>query len=218
MHDLRGRRSRFVAARRTPAIVLGTTVLATVLAAMMLAACGTRTPTPGPNLSGPPSVPGSLAPTEAPATAATPTAPPATTTSTAPACAAADLKASHGLVEGAAGSRLTEVVLVAAVICSIDAAPILGLRDATGAAIVGGVATGSGRIDLSPEGAYTSAVRFANWCNPEPAFPLELTIRLGGEELAVTGGSFPDEETGMPPCNGESVAPTLEGGAWIPGA
>ncbi len=133
-------------------------------------------------------------------------------------CTAADLKASHGLVEGAAGSRLTEVVLVTAVTCSIDAFPVLGLRDATGAAIVGGVAAGSGRIDLSPENAYASSVRFANWCNAEPAFPLELTVRLGSEELAVTGGSFPDEEGGMPPCNGESVPPTLEGGAWTPGA
>ncbi|HXG25357.1 MAG TPA: hypothetical protein VNL94_00675 [Candidatus Binatia bacterium] len=129
-------------------------------------------------------------------------------------CTAADLKASHGLVEGAAGSVLTEVVLVAAVTCSIDAFPLFGLRDANGAALIGGASGGPGRIDVSPDASYTSGVRLANWCQPEPAFPLELVIRIGSDELVVTGGSFPEEAAGMPPCSGESSAPLLEGSAW----
>jgi hypothetical protein len=48
----------------------------------------------------------------------------------APACTAADLKASHGLVAGAAGSRVTSVVLDAQVACSIDAFPAFGLANA----------------------------------------------------------------------------------------
>jgi hypothetical protein len=214
MNDRRGHRSVPVAAPFP---------LAAGLFAALLAACGTTTPTVVPTATTvPTSAPLTAAPvtsepaTEAPTTVPATIAP--TTAAGAPACTAADLKASHGLVEGAAGSRLTEVVLVTAVPCSIDATPTLGIRDAAGAAIVGGVATGAGRIDLSPELSYSSNVRFANWCNPEPEFPLELTIRLGGEELPVSGGSFPDEESGMPPCNGESVAPTLEGDAWVPGA
>ncbi len=214
MNDRRGHRSVPVAA---PIFLL------CGLCALLFAACGTTTPSGTPASTSIPTaalVTAAPVATEPPTTA--PTAAPSTEAPSAaagtPACTAADLKATHGLVEGAAGSRLTEVLLVTAVSCSIDASPTLGLRDASGGAIVGGVATGAGRIDLSPELAYSTNVRFANWCNPEPEFPLELTIRLGGEELPVGGGSFPDEESGMPPCNGESVAPTLEGGAWEPGA
>jgi hypothetical protein len=215
MNDRRGHRTVPVAAPKL--------LVAGLVAAWLLAACGTTTPTISPTATLAPTAAVTVAPitapppTDTPITAAPPTIVPTAAAGT-PACTAADLKASHGLVEGAAGSRLTEVLLVAAVACSIDATPTLGLRDAAGGAIVGGVATAPGRIDLSPELAYASSVRFANWCNPEPAFPLELTIRLGAEELPVTGGSFPDEESGMPPCNGESVAPMLEGGAWTPGA
>ncbi len=115
-------------------------------------------------------------------------------------------------MEGAAGSRITEVVLVSAVACSIDAFPALGLRDATDAALVGAPSSGPGRIDLVAGTAYTSNVRLANWCAAQPAFPLTLEIVLSGAELAVTGTSFPDEGD-LPPCNG-SGGPILEGTAW----
>jgi hypothetical protein len=124
----------------------------------------------------------------------------------------ADLKASHGLVEGAAGSIITEVLLVSSIGCSVDAFPVLGLRDADGTAIVGGTAAGPGRLDLAPLGSYTSAVRVANWCVPEPAFPLALELRIGDQELEVTGGSFPEEDN-LPTCSGDG-APILEGEAW----
>jgi len=97
----------------------------------------------------------------------------------------------------------------------VDAFPTLGIRDATGAAIVGGVAGGAGRIDLSPEASYASAVRLSNWCVSNPAFPLSLEIRLGSEELAVTGPAFEDESD-LPPCNGDGGA-NLEAGAWAAG-
>jgi hypothetical protein len=185
----------------------------------MLAACGT-TPTLPPlgSTTGPSTGPLTAAPTVPPASIPpatnAPSAAPPSTTSGAPACAAADLKASHGLVEGGAGSRVTEVVLVAAATCSVDLFPTLGLRDGAGSAIVGGVAAGSGRIDVSADAAYASEVRIANWCAEEPAFPVTIQIRVAGEEVPVTGGSFP-EEGSMPPCNGDG-APVLEAGAWTP--
>lgn len=129
-----------------------------------------------------------------------------------PPCVLADLKASHGLVEGAAGSRLTEVLIVSSITCSIDAYPTLGLRDADGAALLSGPAIGLGGIDLVPGVAHVSQVRLSNWCNPEPAFPLELEVILAGTELPVTGGSFPDDGD-LPPCNGDG-GPILEGSAW----
>jgi hypothetical protein len=57
--------------------------------------------------------------------------PAATQAAGAPACTPADLKAEHGLVEGAAGSTLTTVLLTTAIACSIDAFPAMGLRDAS---------------------------------------------------------------------------------------
>jgi hypothetical protein len=133
-----------------------------------------------------------------------------------PPCLLADLKASHGLVEGAAGSRLTEVVLVSATTCSVDAFPAFRLRDASGAGLVGGTSAGPGAIDLVPGVAYTTEVRIANWCAPEPSFPLALEVVLGEQELPVTGGSFP-EEGDLPPCNGDG-APILEATGWTPGS
>ena len=130
-----------------------------------------------------------------------------------PPCTVADLKASHGLVEGAAGSRLTEVIIVSAVTCSIDAYPTLGIRDAGGTALLSGPAIGQGGIDLVPGVAHVSRVRLSNWCAPEPAFPLELQVLIDGGELPVTGGSFPDDGD-LPPCSGDG-GPTLEGSAWL---
>jgi len=148
--------------------------------------------------------------TVAPPTPAVTPAP--TAVSGTPACTAADLKASHDLVEGAAGSRLTMVVLTAATTCSVDLYPALGIRDADGTELVSSTTTGSGRIDLDSGVSYSTEVRFANWCDPEPKYPLSLVIRIGTAEVAVTGSSFP--ETGdMPPCNGVG-GPRLESNAW----
>jgi hypothetical protein len=147
---------------------------------------------------------------ESPGSGATPVS---TVTSGAPPCDLADLKASHGLVEGAAGSRLTTVVLVSAVACSIDAFPALGLRDAQGTILVGAAAGGSGRIDLVTGNPYETNVRLANWCASEPAFPLALEIVLGREAVPVTGSSFPDDGE-LPPCNGDG-GPILEASQWV---
>jgi hypothetical protein len=71
-------------------------------------------------------------------------------------------------------------------------------------------------MDLSPDASYTSQVRIANWCASDPSFPLALELRIGSEELAVTGSSFP-EEGNLPACNGGG-APILEAAAWAPGS
>jgi hypothetical protein len=182
--------------------------------AVAVIAC-TPAPSPSPSLAA--TQAGSVAPTEAPSAEATlaplPTAADTGSAGTPP-CLVADLKASHGLVEGAAGSRLTEVILVSSGTCSIDAYPTLGLRNADGAALLGGPAIGPGAIDLVPGVANVSQVRLSNWCAPEPAFPLELEVIVDGAELPVTGGSFP-EDGDLPPCTGDG-GPVLEGSAWLP--
>jgi|GEM_PF-3218015 len=187
-------------------------VLAVMLALGLVACAPTPTvaPTSGPS-AGATAEP-SLVPTASAAPPSAVVTPEPTSISAAPACTAADLKASHDLVEGAAGSRLTTVVLVAATACSVDLYPAMGIRDANGSDLVGSTTTGSGRIDLNPDASYSSAIRFANWCNPEPAFPLSLVIRIGADEVGVTGSSFPDQGD-LPPCNGGG-GPVLEAGPW----
>jgi len=184
------------------------------LLALALGACSagpSTAPTEAPTVAPPTELPTAL-PTETtvpPTEAATPTP---TVSSAGSACAAADLKASHDLVEGAAGSRLTTVVLVSASKCSVDLYPVLGIRDADGTDLVASTSAGPGRIELDPDASYSSEIRFANWCNPEPKYPLTLVIRIGAEEATVTGSSFP-EAGDMPPCNGGG-GPVLEAGQW----
>jgi len=187
-------------------MILGV-AMAVILVACSPAAVATVAPTPARTAASPPAA--------YPEPTATPVAPPTSAPSTAAgtsACTPADLKASHGLVEGAAGSRLTTVLLTSASACSIDAFPALGLRDSRGAILVGAASSGPGHIDLAAGGVYEANVRLANWCAAQPDFPLALEIVLGADELPVTGGSFP-EEGDLPPCNGDG-GPILEATGW----
>ena len=172
-------------------------------------------------------VPTIITPSVAPTVVATtlPTAPPVTSGPTAATtlsptavagaqtCSVAGLKASHGLVEGGAGSVFTTVVLVASVPCSIDLWPAFGLKDGSGNVLVNAVSGGPGRIDLDPELSYQSNVRMANWCGNDPAYPLTFELLTGGAEVKVTGGSFP-EEGSLPQCSGENAGKTFDAQPW----
>ena len=191
-----------------------------LLLAAALGACAPITPSVTPATALPSALPPATA---GPTQAVTPTEPPmtvaptaaATQTAEAPACEVPDLKASHGLVDGAAGSVFTEVVLEAAVTCSIDAVPGLRLRDASGAVIATEPASVlPGRVDLVGGVAYTGSVKLDNWCAPEPNFPVRLLILIDGSELFVTGSSFPDEGD-VPECLADRGI-SLEGTAWMP--
>ena len=187
--------------------------LALGLTAVLLACTPTPATTSAPTLAVASATPApTVAPTAAPTTGPLPT--PATTQGAGtPACTPADLKAEHGLVEGAAGSTLTQVLLTTAIACSIDTFPAVGLRDASGAILVGSASGGPGRIDLAAGEGYESNVRLANWCADQPDFPLTLEVVLGTDELPVTGGSFP-EQGDLPPCSGDG-GPILEASAWV---
>lgn len=183
--------------------------LAVAVAAVLVACSPSPVITPVPTVAPTPTVTPTATvapPSAAPTPAATPVA-------GAPDCEPADLKASHGLVEGAAGSRLTTVVLTSAINCSIDAFPAMGLRDASGASLVGAASSGPGRLDLAAGGVYETNVRLANWCAPDPDFPLALEVVLGADELPVTGTSFP-EQGDLPPCSGAG-GPILEATQWV---
>lgn len=185
---------------------------------VVLVACS---PAPSPSLAPPspsaavtaaPSIPASATP---PPVAPTPSAPVAETPPPAAAqCEPADVKASHGRVDGAAGSRFTTVVLSPAFACSVDLFPAFGLRDANGAVLVGGVTGGSGRLDLDTELTYETNVRLANWCADDPVFPLRFELILGGATEEVTGATAFPEDGDVPPCNGETVGRILEASSW----
>lgn len=183
-----------------------------------LAACGPTPspsvaplPTASPIVTAAPSIPASVAPSSP---ASSPSAAPVETAPAGAAqCEPADIKASHGLVEGAAGSSFTTVELVAVGVCSVDLYPAFALIGAHGTVLVGGAAQGSGRIDLVAGESYESNVRLANWCGDDPPFPLNFKLHVGTETEDVTGGSFP-EEGDLPPCNGDTQGPILEASAW----
>jgi hypothetical protein len=197
-----------LAARLLPRLVLGG------LLAVGLVACGPGTPTasPAPITPVPTDTPAATispaTPTPVPTVAAVaPTAAPGTT-----ACGVADLKASHGLVSGAAGSIITEVVLESDADCTIETSPSLGLQDKSGTTLITATPAGPGSIEIVAGDAYTSQIRIANWCDPEPAFPLALVLWIDDEKLVVTGGSFPDG--GMPGCLGTGGV-RLESTPWV---
>jgi hypothetical protein len=207
MHGRQGRASR-------AAMSLAAPVAAVVL---LLAAC-TSTPSPSASAPAPTPSPARASPSvvpSAPPPSVVPTPPEASPTQAAgaPPCEASDIKASHGLVEGGAGSRFTTVVLVASMACSVDLYPAFGLKDGSGNVLINAVAAGPGRIDLDPKLSYQSNVRLANWCANDPAFPLHFDLLVGGAEVKVTGGSFP-EEGDLPPCNGEAAGRVFEAQPW----
>jgi Domain of unknown function (DUF4232) len=129
-------------------------------------------------------------------------------------CAVGDLKASHGIVEGASGARLTSVVLESDTTCTVSAVPNLALIDDSQLVLATSSTPGPQTITLAPGGVYGSDVRFANWCGNDPAYPITLFILIGDRSVAVTGGSFP-ESNDMPPCLGTDAA-ELMGTPWTP--
>lgn len=208
MYDLRRRRSVLLAAMS--------------LAALVVVGCGEVLPTssfgmPLPGTAAPRSdEPETPSPTlvpiesEAPEPSDTDTGSPGT-----PPCAIDELKASRGITQVEADERVTELVLVAAGTCSVDAYPTLLLEDARSRILVAANAGGPGGIDLVPGVAYTSGVRLANWCLADPDYPVRIGILHGIETLLVTGDSFPDEGD-APPCVHEDADPVLSGTAWQP--
>ncbi|MEO5703550.1 MAG: hypothetical protein ABIR64_00995 [Candidatus Limnocylindrales bacterium] len=130
------------------------------------------------------------------------------------ACELDELKASHGLVEAAGDGRVTEIVLVSAGLCSVNLFPGLRLRDATGAEVADSASAGPGRLDLVADVAYRSQVLLANWCAPDPGFPLTLALVVADGQIDVTGSSFP-EDGELPPCATDG-ATVLEASAWNP--
>ena len=200
-----------------------TLALAVAGASLLLAACGTAVPTASPL----PVLPTAAAPTigepatvpptmvveesEAPEPTFTDTGAPGT-----PPCGIDELKASRGITQVEGDERVTEILLVAAGTCSVDAFPTLFLQDDGGMKLVMADAAGPGGIDLVGGVAYVSAIRLSNWCLVgDPAYPVSIGIKHATGTLMVTGDSFPDEGD-LPACLFQDSEPLLAATAWQP--
>jgi len=193
-----------------------------VLVCLLAIACAPQPGTTGE--SGPPTTPNPSLPDEPAMTIPTVTEPPidepaptATDDGTAgtPPCELFDLKASHGLVEATNDTRSTEVVLVAAATCSVDAFPTFGLVDGKGGSIETGDGGGPGALDLVPGVAYRTEVTVTGWCLADPSFPVNLRLMTPTGALDVTGDAFLDGD--LPDC-ASGTGPTIEATAWEPAA
>lgn len=130
-------------------------------------------------------------------------------------CAPSDVKVSHGLVVGDGDVRQTDVVMVTAAACSVDAIPGVQVRDGAGNLVAQRAAAPEVVVIVLTSGvAYTAEVQISNWCIGEPMLPLTLEITLVDEQsVMVTGSSFPDE-TDLPPCVGAGE-PVLNATGWV---
>ena len=194
--------------------------LAIGVVAALLAGCGDAATTPLPTLPGrtptiaptAESLPPTMVPieTDEPEPTDLDTGSPGT-----PPCQIDELKASRGITQVEGDERVTEIILVAAATCSVDAYPALLLQDDGGMKLVVADAAGPGGIDLVGGVAYVSAIRLSNWCLGDPAYPVSIGIKHATGTLMVTGDSFPDEGD-LPACVFDNADPILAGTAWQP--
>jgi hypothetical protein len=151
---------------------------------------------------------------------ATPVATPAIITDPGiPACTNVDVDAVITGWEGAAGSTIATVELrnTAGFECFMwrVGRPIL---TAMGDPLIVGETgpAGSGTIVIGPSDVLTTLVRASNYCGPQPAanqLPVTIQVVQGSEAFTATpiAGSG---ATGVPPCNGEGQAATIEMQPW----
>lgn len=172
-------------------------------------------PTPAAPTLGTPSLEPTVPPSQSVPTVGPVETPTDTAVAGKPPCEPGDLKASHGLVEASGDTRLTEVVLVTAAACSVDAIPGVQVRDGAGNLLAQRAAAPEvAAIVLTSGVAYAAEVQITNWCIGEQTLPLTLEIMLVDEEyVVVTGSSFPDE-TDLPPCVGAGE-PVLNATGWV---
>jgi len=129
-------------------------------------------------------------------------------------CGIADVEFSAEPWSGAAGSRGTVVTISLAdgrYPCAVAAQVAAQLSDANGSALVSGQSAPILPAPdlLGPGSAVTLAVKWSNWCLEVPAMPVRLSIRLFGWPSAIEVPVPEGPDTAPPPCNDESLPPSL---------
>jgi hypothetical protein len=120
-------------------------------------------------------------------------------------CRSADFAVSSDAWDAGAGSRGTTVVFRV-----VDS--VAGCR--LGGALAGRITDGTGSVlveaqsDSMPATTVTGGtqleigVAWSNWCGPEPARPLEVSVTLAGDDAAIPLVPPPGTEILVPPCMG----------------
>ena len=139
-----------------------------------------------------------------PTTSAPPTASAPAPADGAP-CRSADFAVSSDAWDAGAGSRGTTVVFRAVdsvVGCRLGGALAGRITDGTGSVLVeaqsdsmsSAIVTGGTQLEIG--------VAWSNWCGPEPARPLEMSVTLAGDDAAIPLVPPPGTEILVPPCMG----------------
>jgi len=153
---------------------------------------------------------------------ASPVAAPEVVAAAVPACSGAQLSARIVDWQGAAGSRIADVVIVNTSFakCSLRDFPRVLMVSARAKILMSGrpASTTAHTHGLGPLGFLRTEVSASDYCGPAYAKPVTLAFALPG-----TGGGVvaiplsPTDASGVPPCNGEPGSPGhLSMHAWHP--
>ncbi|MDQ2935649.1 MAG: DUF4232 domain-containing protein, partial [Chloroflexota bacterium] len=129
-----------------------------------------------------------------------------------PACRMRDFAWTSDPWTGGAGARGTNVVFRAADSiqpCAIDNLPSLTLRDAAGGLVASAGGGIGSRVEVGPGSLLEIGIAWSNWCGPQPAQPLGLTLTLAGDPTALPLVPPGGEQIPVPPCSGPQQPTTL---------
>jgi hypothetical protein len=144
--------------------------------------------------------------------------PSASSSPAAAACAGADITATGGPWEGAAGSRGSSIVVTNAgsVACALPADPTVAMLDQAGTVVLANTPPQSG---AGPTLVSGSSVGFSlvigNWCDQQVTFPLHFSLALAADAVEVDG-LFATTLDDLPPCNGPGQPPSISTSGWQP--
>jgi Domain of unknown function (DUF4232) len=126
------------------------------------------------------------------------------------ACLASSLHASAQPWGGAAGSRGTTLTVTnsGTVTCTLHGRPGASIADASGAVLVSTAeaATPSDPVmRLAPGQSAITSVVWSNWCGTTPSAPMQVTLVIGGQTLAVEADASAPAVL-VPPCLGSAAS------------
>ena len=134
------------------------------------------------------------------------------------ACDPASLAARISGWEGAAGSRIADVVLVnqGPSACLLEAMARPQLVDGRGEVLIDGRApTDRATVPLEPGATVRTLVEASNLCKPAPTPPVSVAFVMTDGQRLVAAPLTPDDAT-VPPCNGSAAPAVIDMHPWAP--
>jgi hypothetical protein len=120
-------------------------------------------------------------------------------------CRSADLAVSSDAWDSGAGSRGTTIVfrvVDSAVGCRLGGALAGRITDGTGSILVEAQSESVPVATVTGTTQFEIGVAWSNWCGPEPARPLQMSVTLAGDDVAIPLVPPPGTEILVPPCMG----------------